>query len=117
MARAILVKSLTGWTGEACLYRVDPPIGCWETEKSYEYVVISATVAYSGPETFIFGSDSQGNVDDFEELPGSRKGTLSHSKILEELGYNIEQHNWPLKDKEKAKHDDILDIKRSVKLE
>jgi hypothetical protein len=39
-------------------------------------------------ETFIFESDSKGNVENWSELRGSFKGELNHIRALNNLGYN-----------------------------
>tara|TARA_R110002012_G_C11604390_1_gene607600 strand:+ start:153 stop:380 length:228 start_codon:yes stop_codon:yes gene_type:complete len=61
----------------------------------YEYVVVSA--AKDGKniynkkvgETFIFGSDEDGKIKSFLELPGSYQGGLDHQKALNNAGYDI----------------------------
>ena len=57
-----------------------------------EYVVVSAAdVMYSGPETYIFGADENGEVVDWLELPGSFRGKLDHVAALEGAGYEVER--------------------------
>jgi hypothetical protein len=71
------------WQGQASLYKCsDGPLP--------EYVVVSAVITYSGPETFIFEADSEGVVKSYLELPGSQWGTLSHDKVIRDLGYYFE---------------------------
>lgn len=81
---AQLVRKLTGFTGSAALYKLDPPV------PSGEYVVVSAsTVPYSGPETYIFPATADGEISDWGELDGSFKGALDHAEALEGAGYRI----------------------------
>lgn len=77
-----------GWTGNARLYRCEPPM---PTEDGpTEYVVVSATVAWmSGPETYIFAADKDGNITNWCELPGSFRGGLDHDEALRGAGYEV----------------------------
>ena len=89
---ATLVRKLDGFTGDARLYRVDPPLADepWDDEEptKYEYVIVSAAMAmFSGPETYIFGADENGEVVDWGELPGSFRGGLDHAAALKGAGY------------------------------
>ena len=82
------IKTLSGWTGDASLYRLNPPIQNKET--THEFVVVSAAVAFfSGPETYIFPANESGEPKSFSALPGSFKGGLSHTQALENAGYSI----------------------------
>lgn len=86
MKTATLVDpELIGWSGDARLYKLDPPLA------NNEYVVVSAVVVPfdSGPETYIFASDDSGNVKDYLELDGSFKGGLDHAAALNGAGYEI----------------------------
>jgi hypothetical protein len=93
--QATLIRELSGFTGHAALYRLDPPITevDWdgdETGKEFEYVVVSAAnVMFSGPETYIFPSDESGEVVGWGELEGSYRGGLSHSTALAGAGYSL----------------------------
>ena len=83
------------WRGDAKLYRLDPPMEVrgWENAvtASTEYVVVSAAVVpFSGPETYIFASDQDGNVEDWCEQAGSYRGGLDHEAALEGAGYVVE---------------------------
>lgn len=90
MGTATVVKSrLGGYRGDAALYLVNPPLRSDWDDKAYEFVVVSSVVTYSGPETFIFGADNEGEVQDWAELPGSLKGVLDHEQALEGAGYSI----------------------------
>ena len=94
---AQFVRQLDGLMGDAALYLLNPPLKGWEWEddedskaESYEYVVVSAAVApFSGPETYLFPSNAEGEVTDWGELPGSHKGRLSHAAALKRAGYRI----------------------------
>lgn len=102
MNTATLVKEgLEGFRGEVNLYRLDPPL------EGHEYVIVSAVElpdlalsmdsllnAVGGypiatEETYIFGSDSEGKVVDWSELPGSIKDTKDHAEALREAGYEV----------------------------
>ena len=85
MKTAIFVKSLIGFSGEARLYRCDPPM------EGHEYVVVSATGTFYGvgPETYIFPGDANGEVTDWGELDGSFRGGFNHEQALSNAGYDI----------------------------
>jgi hypothetical protein len=103
MKTATFVKDVSeNFTGEAKLYRLSDPIEYdkpWDDEdntpaKLAEYVVVSATVAlFSGPETYIFPTDENGDVLDWGELDGSYRGGLDHNKALSRAGYAVEEMN------------------------
>ena len=92
---ATFVKDVSeNFTGSAALYQLDPPLEgyAWDDEEApkYDYVVVSATTAmYGGPETYIFGADDSGNIQEWGELPGSYKGGLNHVEALEGAGYSV----------------------------
>jgi hypothetical protein len=99
---ATFVKDLEGFTGHAALFRLNPLLSDrWNSllddeedvakkVPTYEYVVVSATTAmFSGPETYIFGADENGQVINWIELDGSMKGTLSHHAALNRAGYTV----------------------------
>jgi len=66
------------------IYRLDPPLD------GHNHVLVSAvTVALCGPETYIFGSDENGNIEDWEELNGSYRGGLDHAAALKNAGYEV----------------------------
>jgi hypothetical protein len=83
------------------LFAVDPPIPI--TEYDFEsddcekvvtghtdYVAVSAAnVPCSGPETYIFRANEDGEVEDWGELEGSYRGGLSHETALGNAGYSI----------------------------
>lgn len=99
MQTATFVKRLTeSFTGDARLYKLSQPIEYqdWDSEKedyvtkSSEYVVVSAaSVPFSGPETYMFPSDSEGHITDWGEIGASQKGHVSHETVLQESGYEM----------------------------
>lgn len=114
---AVLLKEkLEGFSGIANLYELYPPLqipnenfnpeidGQNKEEKVIMHVVVSGIDESSFPfkdnpmlipnfeypiETFIFQSDSNGNVVDYSELEGSFRGEINHEKALSNLGYTI----------------------------
>jgi len=80
---------------EQKLYQVSPPMQSYswdeeETPSEFDFVIVSAAyVPMSGPETYIFGADSDGEVVNWGELPGSYKGGLNHKQALGGAGYTI----------------------------
>ena len=95
--RATLIREqLPNFVGAARLYRVEPPISLerdWDEETkglTTEYVVVSAVVAYSGPETYIFPADAEGNVTNWGELNGSFRGDMDHERALVAAGYVVQ---------------------------
>lgn len=97
MNTATEMNKLDGFTGDARLYRLDPPVETerhsWTTEadvKHYEYVIVSAVnVMFSGPETYIFGADSKGEIQSWSDLNGSFQGDLDHVRALKGAGYEV----------------------------
>jgi hypothetical protein len=92
MGKATFVRQVNGFTGEARLYRLDPPLsGDYSDEQhSYEYVIVSATVVlFSGPETYIFPATEAGVITSWGELPGSFQGALDHEAALARAGYEL----------------------------
>jgi len=71
-------------TASQAIYRLDPPLD------GHNHVLVSAvTVALCGPETYIFGSDENGNIEDWGELNGSYRGGLDHAAALKNAGYEV----------------------------
>jgi hypothetical protein len=92
MSQATLIKShLESFRGDAGLYKLSPPMSDYGDELTqYTHVIVSAvTLPDNNVETYIFPADSEGNILDWGELPGSMKGTLSHTHALREAGYEI----------------------------
>lgn len=82
--KAHLERHLTGFRGDARLYRCEPPLA------GHDRVVVSAAnVPFSGPETYIFPADAEGKVIDYTELHGSFQGALDHAEALRGAGYEI----------------------------
>lgn len=89
---ATFVRALSGWRGDARLYRLSEPLApdYGEERTPAEYVIVSAVVAaYSGPETYIFPATADGAVVNYGELPGSFRGALDHAAALDNAGYAI----------------------------
>jgi hypothetical protein len=95
---AKFVKDLDEFTGHAVLYHLNDPllqeIYNWDNDETtyvpHEYVIVStATVPFSGPETYIFPANEQGEVVDWGELNGSRRGSYSHAEVLGGVGYEV----------------------------
>lgn len=82
---AIWIKDVSkDFRGRANLYRLTSPLD------GHDYVVVSEVVAaYSGPETYIFGSDAMGNVLDWGELDGSYQGGMDGELALMNAGYEV----------------------------
>ena len=94
MKTATFKKMLRGFNGVAGLYELSEPLKPYaidENDSEYNYVVVSAAIAYGGPETYIFGADESGNVLDWLELPGSIRGEYSHDVALNHAGYEVEE--------------------------
>lgn len=87
---AVHIRQLDGFTGDAALYRVSPAMRTYDEREAYEYVVVSATFVSGKPETYIFGSDEDGEVLNWLELPGSFRGGLDHEVALNGAGYRVE---------------------------
>lgn len=49
---------------------------------SFDHVVTSAVSAYSGPETYVFPANSDGEIVDWGELDGSFRGSFDHEKAI-----------------------------------
>ena len=81
--KAKFIKDLNGFTGTAKLWELNPPF-----KKRIKFVVTSATlVPFSGPETYVFQSDENGEVKKWTELSGSYRGGLDHGIAIRGLGY------------------------------
>lgn len=69
------------------LYKLSHPVATesWNAEQNapFEYVCVSASnVPYSGPETYVFAADVDGNITDWGELDGSFRGALDFEQAL-----------------------------------
>ena len=67
--------------GEAKLWELNRRVTI-ESGMKTRFVVTSAVCAYSGPETYIFPTDSKGEVTSWGELPGSFQGGLDHEEAI-----------------------------------
>lgn len=93
---ATYIKDMAGFTGTAKLYKLSEKIPYGSLfddmdtpEGETEFVVVSATHAmFSGPETYIFPADENGEVVDWGELPGSYRGDLNHDTALVKMGFD-----------------------------
>ena len=81
---ATFVKTLNAQLGRKAVYRMEPPLVSYSGEE-HEYVVVSNNTR----ETYIFGSDKNGNISEYYELPGSSTSPISHEAVLNNAGYNI----------------------------
>lgn len=84
MKTATKVKKLDGFAGIAALYKLSEPL------ENFEYVIVSASTVL-GVETYIFGSNEDGEVLDWEDLPGSVRGVYDHTVALNHAGYEVEE--------------------------
>lgn len=74
---------LPDFSGNAALYRLDPPMD------GVEHVIVSAIDGSWATETYIFPADPSGEVTDWGELSGSYKGGTDHAEALRGAGYEI----------------------------
>jgi hypothetical protein len=90
---ALVKDDLPNFRGHAALYRCDPPMsddyGYDDEHKptTYEYVIASTANVLGAVETYLFGSDKDGKVISWGELPGSTKGNYSHAEAFGNAGY------------------------------
>lgn len=85
VATATFVSDVSkNFRGHTCHYRLSDPLCGFS-----DVVVSSANVFGSGPETYIFGAHSNGEVADWLELPGSTRGNASHEEVLASAGYSL----------------------------
>lgn len=94
MTTATFLRDLEGFRGHAALYRLSDPVPFgWNSDvsKTTDHVVISgADVPYSGPETYIFPANSDGEVIDWLEMEGSFRGEIDHARAIAEAGWTTE---------------------------
>ena len=83
MKTATRVKDLENFTGMAALYKLSEPL------KNFEYVVASAASVFGVDETYLFGSDENGEIVDWLELPGSTRNVYNHTVALNNAGYGV----------------------------
>jgi hypothetical protein len=86
---AKFIRVIEDWKSDAKLYALSVPL----EENSHVVVASSAVEHIPGTppirETLIFGSDSDGHVLTFDELPGSYIGDLNHEEALRRAGYTV----------------------------
>lgn len=105
--KATLVRdNVFDHVGESKLFELDPPLkyvdyrmyaedgceipNCEERTLETKYVVVSAVCPpMAMPETFIFASDSEGNVRQWMELEGSLRNVYDIDLALLNAGYNL----------------------------
>lgn len=91
---ATFISTKTSASGaEQRLYRVYPPAQYNDfgpDEQQTDYVIVSAVyVPMSGPETYIFAANEEGEVIDWIELSGSFRGDYDHERALKQAGYEV----------------------------
>jgi hypothetical protein len=90
---AKFIRDLDDFRGHAALYKLSTPLiheGYDDVQTNHSYVVVSsAHVPFSGPETYIFGANKHGEVVNWSELEGSRRGVYSHADVLRKAGYEV----------------------------
>jgi hypothetical protein len=79
---------------EQILWEVSPEVTYtvgpdYDKVRKTAYVVTSATVAYSGPETYIFPANKDGEILSWLELPGSYRGGLNHEQAIANVGSDL----------------------------
>lgn len=83
MNTATQLRIMPSAHGSVGLYQLDPP---WF---GIRYVAVSGARTTFALETYIFPADENGNILDWEEMPGSFKGAIDHAAALEGLGYDV----------------------------
>lgn len=94
MKTATLIKTQESPAGaDQRVYRLNPPHveTDWEgTQTTHEIVVVSGVYAmFSGPETYIFPGNADGEITDFGELKGSFRAAIDHELALRGMGYEV----------------------------
>lgn len=94
MTTATFVKKLD-YNGDARLYHLSEPVRVgWppfdddepDDRPETRWIVVSAVVSSSGPETLIFGADKEGKFLSWSEIGGFRGG-LDHSQAIRYAGW------------------------------
>ena len=84
MKTATKLRELHDFRGTAFLYQLSEP------HEGHSFIASSAVDAvYSGPETYLFGCDAEGVVQDWRELDGSFRGSLDCDRAVRNAGYEI----------------------------
>jgi hypothetical protein len=88
---ATLVKSITGWSGDARLFKLSEPVpyGYNEPETTTDHVIVSKVKDHLVCETYIFPADEHCVVIAWGELKGSLKGDYSHADCLAVAGFEV----------------------------
>lgn len=75
------------------LYRLSPPLTHEDWDGStqvYQYVIASgADAPFSGPETYLFPADANGEISNWGELEGSFRGDIDCDRAIENAGYQV----------------------------
>ena len=89
MKAVTFIRRMDGFKGDARLYQLSE--NCRSDDGiEYDHIIVSAAnCMFTGPETYIFPADKNGNVIDWGELEGSQRGALDHESILIDAGYAI----------------------------
>jgi hypothetical protein len=82
---AKMIKKMATMRGDARLFELSEPL------EGNIHVVVSAIDNEFGTETYIFGCDNEGKITQWGELPGSQKGTITHTEVLNEIGYIVRE--------------------------
>lgn len=80
--KAKFVRQLDNPVSNQRLYRLE----------NGQHIVVSAINAmFSGPETYIFRANEDGDIIDWCEMDGSFRGALDHARALNNGGYELEE--------------------------
>lgn len=100
MKTATYIRTLTGWRSDARLYRLSERVTGEERREApaggseyrpvqVDHVIVSAVVdVASGPETYIFPANNEGEALSMLEMEGSFRGSLDHVAALAGLGFD-----------------------------
>ena len=91
MGNAEFIKRIEPLVGDGRLYRLSKSVQ-WDDngkKRRTRFVLVSAVIAYSGAETYLFPANKRGDVLDWGELGGSYRGGLSHEAALRNAGFEI----------------------------
>jgi hypothetical protein len=95
MKKAKHIKDIKGMKSDAALYKLEQEETYgWDDEYKTKFVIVSAvTLPFphigGGTETYIFPATEDGEIIQYLEMEGSRRGTLKHCDALIGLGYEI----------------------------
>jgi hypothetical protein len=62
---------------------MEPPLN------NNHFIITSAAITISGPETLVFFANKDGRIVDWGELGGSIRGKLDHANCICNLGYSV----------------------------